>query len=93
MQEKSAKEATFVFVWLTQYVTHIRPDDRVPIQRLNRDRPERTEISSDGFQPHLILLGLNEIDYGNRTNRVASKQSGSPCNEACDEVIVVPVRN
>ena len=40
---------------------YICTDDRVLIQRLDRDRPERTEILGDRFKSPLTPFGLDEV--------------------------------
>jgi len=72
-------------------LAYIRPDDRVLIQRLERDGPERTEILCDGFESHVTPFGLDEVYDGHRAYRVADEQPGFPGDETRDQVVVVPV--
>lgn len=74
-------------------LTHVRPDDGIQIQRLDRDGPERTEILCDRLQSHLTRFDLNDVDDRYRTDRIADEQPGSPSDKARDNVIVVPLRN
>jgi len=42
-------------------LAYICPDDRVLIQRLDRDGPERIEILCDGFKSQVTPFGLDEV--------------------------------
>ena len=74
-------------------LTHVRPDDGILIQRLNRDGPERTEILRHRFQSHLTRFDLNNVDDGYGGDRVANEQPRSPSNKARNNIIVVPLRD